>query len=158
MAAVDDDGGDGSDEDWGACLEKALRASGYDLQRQVDVLGATGALLPEDVIRAAAGIPPASLRRMSLGQIRDQLERQRLRVLPMAKRALDLELDRQRRLREAADEATRKQIEEELAKERAIQHKLRTLGKCPMGYEWLKQDAGYRCAGGSHYMSMDQLQ
>jgi SpoVK/Ycf46/Vps4 family AAA+-type ATPase len=154
--AVADDGEEGSDENWSACLEKALKACGYDLPRQVAILEAA-TLLPEEVVSEAATIPPASLKPSALGLVRDQLERQRPRVLLMARCALKLELDRQRRLREAVDEEARKRVEEELAKERAIQHKLRTLGRCPMGFEWLNVGGGYRCAGGSHFVSLEQL-
>lgn len=37
--------------------------------------------------------------------------------------------------------------------EEAVQVKLRELGICPAGYRWVKQDGGYRCSAGGHYMS-----
>ncbi|KAI0127340.1 P-loop containing nucleoside triphosphate hydrolase protein [Xylariales sp. AK1849] len=59
-----------------------------------------------------------------------------------------------------ASEADRDKIvnrllgEERRRKEEAeIQQKLKQLGLCPMGYDWIKQVSGYRCAGGSHYIS-----
>lgn len=72
-----------------------------------------------------------------------------------------------RRLEEAARKATaaarekivarlleekKRREQEEMAKEKLMQ-----MGVCPMGYNWIKQAGGYRCAGGSHWMSDGQL-
>jgi hypothetical protein len=43
--------------------------------------------------------------------------------------------------------------EDRRKKEQAMKKKLAMMGRCPVGYEWIKQDGGYRCAGGSHWMS-----
>lgn len=47
--------------------------------------------------------------------------------------------------------------EEKKLQEEAAQKKLMELGLCPQGFRWIKQDNGYRCAGGSHYMSNEAL-
>ena len=40
------------------------------------------------------------------------------------------------------------------AQEAKVQEVLRAIGKCCMGFDWLRQgDGGYRCAGGSHACS-----
>ncbi|KAL7793693.1 P-loop containing nucleoside triphosphate hydrolase protein [Trichoderma ceciliae] len=59
-----------------------------------------------------------------------------------------------------ATDAAREKIVQELLEEEerrkreaAKQAKLMALGMCPMGYNWIKQASGYRCAGGSHYLS-----
>jgi Fe-S cluster biosynthesis and repair protein YggX len=57
------------------------------------------------------------------------------------------ELERRRRDEELAA------IERERKKEMERQKKLKVLGRCPMGYMWIKQASGYRCAGGSHTLS-----
>lgn len=72
-----------------------------------------------------------------------------------------------RKLKEAQKHATddareaivRQLIEEEerRKKEAEKQAKLMALGACPMGYHWIKQTGGYRCAGGSHWMSDEQI-
>ena len=72
------------------------------------------------------------------------------------------------RLREAAARAERARKAAELkAKEEAersrrqqeakAQEKLRHMGVCPVGYRWIKQAGGYRCAGGSHFVTDSQL-
>ncbi|KAH8689078.1 P-loop containing nucleoside triphosphate hydrolase protein [Talaromyces proteolyticus] len=48
-------------------------------------------------------------------------------------------------------------LEEMKRQEEAAKKKLRELGLCPQGYQWIKQDSGYRCGGGSHYMSNEAL-
>ena len=57
----------------------------------------------------------------------------------------------------AVFERQRKAEEEERRKEAKVQQKLRTLGICPAGYRWNKQNGGYRCGGGSHFMTDSQL-
>ena len=72
------------------------------------------------------------------------------------------------RLREAAARAERARKAAELkAREEAArlerqreaqaQAKLQTMGVCVMGYRWIKQSGGYRCAGGSHFVTDTQL-
>ena len=59
----------------------------------------------------------------------------------------------------AAAELKRKQLEEaERQKQEAVvQQKLRNIGICPAGFEWIKQTGGYRCAGGTHFVTDAQL-
>ena len=60
------------------------------------------------------------------------------------------------RLRAAA-EAVLARIAEEKAQEEKKQQKLRQMGVCVAGFQWIKQAGGYRCAGGSHFVSEAQL-
>lgn len=41
--------------------------------------------------------------------------------------------------------------------EERAQKRLRQMGLCVAGYQWIRQSTGYRCAGGSHFVSHDQL-
>lgn len=43
--------------------------------------------------------------------------------------------------------------EERRRKEAEARKKLEACGMCPAGYHWIKQSGGYRCAGGSHFVS-----
>jgi len=54
-------------------------------------------------------------------------------------------------------EQERKAREQERRREEAVQAKLRQMGVCVAGFRWIKQALGYRCAGGSHYISNAQL-
>ncbi|KUI53134.1 Stage V sporulation protein K [Cytospora mali] len=62
----------------------------------------------------------------------------------------------------AREEIVKRLLEEEerRRKEEEAREKLATMGVCPAGYSWIKQNGGYRCGGGSHFMSdavMDQF-
>jgi hypothetical protein len=62
--------------------------------------------------------------------------------------------------RERATAALKKKLEEEAEKKRKeqkMQKMLAQMGVCPAGYHWIRQASGYRCAGGSHFMSSDEL-
>ncbi|PWY93542.1 AAA family ATPase [Aspergillus sclerotioniger CBS 115572] len=59
------------------------------------------------------------------------------------------------RLRRLARE--RIKAEEREKQEKAAQKKLRTMGVCPVGYQWIKQVTGYRCSAGGHFVSNEQL-
>jgi SpoVK/Ycf46/Vps4 family AAA+-type ATPase len=75
------------------------------------------------------------------------------------------EEERQRKeaARKAAEEAKERitrwlqQAEERRKKEEAVKKRLKEMGACPMGYDWIKQNGGWRCAGGSHWLGDGQL-
>jgi hypothetical protein len=50
-------------------------------------------------------------------------------------------------------ERKRKALEEQKRQEAAAKAKLMQLGRCPVGYQWIKQSGGYRCGGGSHWIA-----
>jgi hypothetical protein len=72
------------------------------------------------------------------------------------------------RLREAAARAERarkaaalkaREEAERLVRQREAQAqaKLRFMGICPAGYQWIKQAGGYRCSAGGHFVTYSQL-
>jgi DNA repair exonuclease SbcCD ATPase subunit len=63
-----------------------------------------------------------------------------------------------KRERELAEiERKRQELEEKLRCQALEQEKLAKMGVCPMGYQWIRQSGGYRCAGGSHWVSDGQM-
>lgn len=56
------------------------------------------------------------------------------------------------RLEKFREEAERKRKEEV-----QVQSKLREMGVCPVGYRWIKQAEGYRCAAGGHFVGNGEL-
>lgn len=54
-------------------------------------------------------------------------------------------------------ERKKRELEEKSKREAEAQAKLMKMGVCPVGYHWIRQSGGYRCAGGSHRMSDNQL-
>ncbi|UKZ75701.1 hypothetical protein TrVFT333_003393 [Trichoderma virens FT-333] len=48
--------------------------------------------------------------------------------------------------------------DEQWDKVKSLQHTLRQLGQCEAGFDWVREGAGYRCKGGSHYVSDTQIQ
>jgi len=55
----------------------------------------------------------------------------------------------QRQLQAAKDEAARRAVDLEQRK----RQKLRQMSNCPMGFMWYQVSGGWRCGGGSHYVS-----
>ena len=149
-------GGGGNDEGEGdgdddaaiaSALEAALAALGYgseaDAARLVAILSAAvaGAPFPDSIrsaVRAATGKSPevvdAALRR----QARPVLSAVQASVAYVTKRR----------------EALRNDVEDGRGDdgEAAIQAQLRLMGPCPMGFDWLRVENGWRCAGGSHFV------
>ena len=64
---------------------------------------------------------------------------------------LQLELEQ-----EKAEAAARKRAEEERRRQ-AFQKKLKQISPCPAGLSWNKEAGGWRCAGGGHFVSDEEL-
>ncbi len=74
------------------------------------------------------------------------------------RRAEQLRIDAiAKRAKNAEAEAVLEKRREEAQKEAKVQQKLRQMGVCVAGFRWIKQTGGYRCAGGSHWVSDLQL-
>jgi hypothetical protein len=61
--------------------------------------------------------------------------------------------------RDAEDRLKREQEEAQAARKQELkaQEKLRHMGVCPVGFRWIKQAEGYRCAGGGHFVGNEAL-
>jgi hypothetical protein len=75
----------------------------------------------------------------------DAARREALRTLELIRVARDL-VERERR-----------KEEERLKRDLEAKAKLKRLGICPAGFEWIPQEGGYRCAGGTHYVTSAEL-
>jgi hypothetical protein len=92
-------------------------------------------------------------------------EQQRIKELIRAEQAAAKEEERRliEQQRVAAEIERRRKdaelaaLEQQRKQEKATQKKLMMLGPCPMGYTWIKGSGGYRCAGGSHWLSDAEL-
>jgi hypothetical protein len=120
-----------------------------DMKKQKDLID------PKDLHRAAVVAEIERLERLRLELIEKEKQRQRLLAEQQATRdaaekkhlqhiANQLQQEKERRLRE---ERERQQKNE----------RLRTAGNCPNGYSWRREGNGYRCEGGAHFVSDDQL-
>jgi hypothetical protein len=100
----------------------------------------------------------AAAKALANKRAQDQAEQEELMRQQEAIRIREAEVRAEREraaaaLRQIREEQARKKREEEV-----IQQKLRNLGVCVQGYAWVKQPSGgYRCAGGSHFVSDIQL-
>ncbi|KAJ5771640.1 P-loop containing nucleoside triphosphate hydrolase protein [Penicillium odoratum] len=141
-----------TDEDWNQ-LQKGKAAAeqnekGYlamiekEEQQQKELLRLKEA---EDKATQAA----EEARRQQDEELSKRLEQERLR------------LESERRKEEAIareHEIKRQALADARRKEQAVQVKLRSMGVCVQGYRWIKNHGGYRCGGGSHWVSDAELQ
>eukprot|EP00804_Cyclotella_cryptica_P004768 CCRYP_004868-RA/>CCRYP_004868-RA protein AED:0.43 eAED:-0.24 QI:0/0/0/1/1/1/3/0/900 len=83
------------------------------------------------------------------------------------RKRIEAELEAQLKAKHLAQQAYQKKMEDlqrqrELVaemhrKKEIIKQKLRAIGNCPAGFVWHKVGGGWRCAGGSHYVSDSDL-
>ncbi|KAK8177442.1 P-loop containing nucleoside triphosphate hydrolase protein [Phyllosticta citrichinensis] len=91
----------------------------------------------------------------------NQLQEDR-RKAEAAEREYHVTAEKERELEKQHEAANKESEEAELERQRRKEAKerkaLQQMGVCCMGYQWIKQAGGYRCAGGSHYVSDAQIQ
>lgn len=135
-------------------LDTALSEKGYTMYTTRDLLQSGS--LPADLIELVASkvsSKPDKVKPMLLAQCPILLPK----VLSLIKDIED-EIDLQRLIKEEierADEREKRVLRQKERKrqEEAIMHRVRMIGRCCAGFDWIKQAGGYRCAGGSHYVS-----
>lgn len=98
----------------------------------------------EDLTKAETNVSDASKR----SELQRKREATRLKA-----HAARLEKEKAARELQEKREAERKRKEQEAQ----AQRKLREMGVCPVGFRWINMGTHYRCAGGSHTVSMSQL-
>lgn len=94
-----------------------------------------------------------------LEQLMAQAQEKELRQLEAEIERLR-EAERLAQLKRIEEENKRRELErkqEELRKKEEIKKKLRQISKCPAGFEWYKVNSGWRCGGGSHFASEEEL-
>ncbi|KAI0434472.1 P-loop containing nucleoside triphosphate hydrolase protein [Xylaria sp. FL1042] len=83
---------------------------------------------------------------------RQEIEEQVRKEKERMEAALKAKREAEEKLKKAQEEAEKKRRQEAM-----VQKKIRDMGVCPVGYRWINVGGGYRCAGGSHYLSNGQL-
>ncbi|POR37531.1 NFX1-type zinc finger-containing protein 1, partial [Tolypocladium paradoxum] len=105
---------------------------------------------PAQAVQRDSGVSDAvweQLQRDRQAEMAREMEHQRL--VEASQRARDEARDRI--VKRLVDEEARRKREAEMRK------KLEVSGLCPMGYQWIRQQSGFRCEGGSHFVSETQL-
>lgn len=113
----------------------------------------------EDVVSAtweAAHDAERAFRQLREKKAADEAE---ARELKRRQEEARIEQEKARRERERAKEELErlKALQERQEREKVVQERLRNMGVCVQGFQWIKQAGGYRCAGGSHYVGNDSL-
>ncbi|KAI6780503.1 NFX1-type zinc finger-containing protein 1 [Emericellopsis cladophorae] len=110
------------------------------------------------------GVSPAGAARRDAGvsdAVWAQLQRDREAAVAKEEAYQRLQQEaRDARGEEARDRIRRRLVaaEEERQRTRAWQEKLFAHGVCPVGYQWIPQAGGFRCEGGSHFVSRGELE
>ncbi len=91
---------------------------------------------------------------------RKRAEEERRMLEEEARRVADEARRREAERRAAAAAEAARMAEEEsrrVAEEQRQRERLKTMGLCPAGFEWIREGEGYRCAGGSHYVRSSEI-
>ena len=128
----DDEGFDSSlsEEELWAALEEACSELGYSLEKIEEMLES-----PDFPYKEVLLLVMKKVNSDNRSAVIAMLGLQRLAVLQKIKTAIA--------------EIRRKKSE----KERRVLDAVRAIGKCVAGFDWIKTEGGYRCAGGSHFVS-----
>jgi SpoVK/Ycf46/Vps4 family AAA+-type ATPase len=92
------------------------------------------------------------LERVQKQMEREERERARREAWEKEERRRLAAEEKQRRL-----EAEARRLQEEERKQQEMQRRLQQIRLCPAGFNWFKSGCGWRCGGGSHYVSDSEL-
>lgn len=140
-----------------AQLQAAKRAAELDVQRREAELQALFEANQRAAEAERAAVQEANRIAAEAARERDQARINELKRRHEEARLRALKAKEERARVAAALEAKRKEEERKRREEARVQQKLRELGVCPVGFRWIKQASGYRCAGGSHFVDNIQL-
>lgn len=142
-----------------AALLKVCVAEGYDSSHErrkelIEILTAVqdGDEFPENImsrVTEATGLPKVKVHRLLKPQVHG--------VLGAMNDAVQAEEARREELRRLEEEQRLEELRRKQEENRKLQEALQRCRACPMGYSWYRNGAGWRCTGGSHYMTDEQL-
>ena len=135
-ASAKSGGGDGDET---PSLERALGSAGFDVQTTVEILS------KPDEDDAFKGLVESEvmITGWESGPCKGALKAQCSKLLP--------------RFEELAAQLQKKRSAKEQKEYDKAQEILKQIGKCCAGFEWLKEGSGWRCAGGSHTVSGEEM-
>ncbi|KAL3916531.1 MAG: hypothetical protein SGPRY_006779, partial [Prymnesium sp.] len=91
------------------------------------------------------------------GKAREMLKPQVHRVLGAMREAVQEEELRREEDRRLQEEARLEELRRKQEERRRLQEALQRCRACPMGFAWHRSSGGWRCNGGSHFMTDEQL-
>lgn len=124
----------GSNIDILGALEQACQELGYDEEKFAEILGERG-MYPQELLDKVALLTG----NIDTANIPSMLDKQKGNFLMRIKMCIE-----QRKKEKSAEEAR-------------CQEALKQMGQCPLGFDWLKEEGGWRCAGGSHFVSDNEI-
>jgi len=86
-----------------------------------------------------------------------QEEQQRQEAARRAQEAYEAKLAAERRKCEEEEHRRREEAARRKREEQRIKEKLRQISPCPAGFNWHRMGGGWRCGGGSHFVSDAEL-
>lgn len=125
---------------------------GNAAKRKPDAVRATRTPRDENEAIRDAGVSDAVWEQLQRDRQAEEQREKEHDQLVKAKQAVMKDAEREKIAKRLVEE------EEHRKKQEAARQKLMIMGLCPMGYNWIRQAQGYRCAGGSHYMSDANLE
>ncbi len=135
-----------------AALLEACRIAGFDSdhEKRKELVAILQAVQQGEDFPAEIILPVVEKTKLTEKRATKMLKPQVQIVIEGMENAIQAEEERRAELLRLTEE-------ERVKREQKYQEWLRAHGPCPAGYSWHREVSGWRCAGGSHYRSQDQL-